>query len=87
MSEGILYVVFAIRGSRGEEINILNSEAVVKGLDGVDHTLIVTCSEEVVDDANTVTSSGKDCCAGNSRETGPNNSTYFKKSYIPALGV
>lgn len=56
MSEGILYVVFAIRGSRGELINILNSEAVVKGLDGIDHTLIVTCSEEVVDNANTVTS-------------------------------
>ena len=52
---GVLYVVFAIRGSRGESINILNTKAVVKGLEEIDHDLIITSSAEVVDDANTVT--------------------------------
>ena len=59
MCDGFLYVVFAIRGSRGESINILNTEAVVKGLKGIDHTLIITSSADVVDDANTVTNHEK----------------------------
>ncbi len=37
MCEGVLYVVFAIRGSRGESINELNTEALVKGLENIDH--------------------------------------------------
>jgi UDP-N-acetylmuramoyl-L-alanyl-D-glutamate--2,6-diaminopimelate ligase len=60
MCKGILYVVFAIRGSRGESINLLNAEAVVKGLEGVDHSIVVTSSVEVVDNANRVKSSERD---------------------------
>ena len=56
MCEGILYIVFAIRGSRGESINQLNAEAVVKSLEGIDHHIIVTSSKEVVDEANHVKS-------------------------------
>jgi UDP-N-acetylmuramoyl-L-alanyl-D-glutamate--2,6-diaminopimelate ligase len=56
MCEGVLYLVFAIRGSRGEIINQLNAEAVVKGLEGIDHHIIVTSSKEAVDDANLVKS-------------------------------
>ena len=54
MCEGTLYIVFAIRGSRGSSINGLNSEALVNGIKDLDHTLIVTSSAETVDNANTV---------------------------------
>ena len=54
-TQGILYIVYAIRGSRGEPINQLNTEAVVKGLEGVDYILTVTSSADVVNDANEVT--------------------------------
>ncbi len=54
MFEGTLYVVFAIRGSRGSLINGLNSEALVDGLEGLDHIIVVTSSAEEVDSANTV---------------------------------
>ena len=54
MCKGILYIVFAIRGSRGEAINRLNAEALVNGLEDVDYNLIVTSSAEVVDNLNTV---------------------------------
>lgn len=60
MSEGILYVVFAIRGSRGESINELNTEALVKGLENIDHFIVITSSAEVVDNANTVKPEEKD---------------------------
>jgi UDP-N-acetylmuramoyl-L-alanyl-D-glutamate--2,6-diaminopimelate ligase len=56
MCEGVLYIVFAIRGSRGESINHLNAEAVVESLEGVDHHIIVTSSKDVVDKANVVKS-------------------------------
>jgi UDP-N-acetylmuramoyl-L-alanyl-D-glutamate--2,6-diaminopimelate ligase len=59
MCEGVLYIVFAIRGSRGESINQLNAEAVVESLEGIDHQLIVTSSKEVVDEANHVKSAEK----------------------------
>ncbi len=52
--KGTLYVVFAIRGSRGSTINDLNSKALVNGLKGLDHSIIVTSSAEAVDSANTV---------------------------------
>jgi UDP-N-acetylmuramoyl-L-alanyl-D-glutamate--2,6-diaminopimelate ligase len=54
MSEGSLYIVFAIRGSRGSTINGLNTEALVKGLEGLDYVIIITSSAEAVDYANTV---------------------------------
>ena len=54
-TQGILYVVYAIRGSRGTPINRLNTEAVVKGLKGVNYNLTVTSSVDVVNDANQVT--------------------------------
>ena len=52
--KGTLYIVFAIRGSRGSTINGLNSEALVNGLEGLDYNIIVTSSAETVDSANTV---------------------------------
>ena len=60
MCEGVLYVVFAIRGSRGESINELNTVALVKGLENIDHLIIVTSSAEVVNNANTVQPEEKD---------------------------
>ena len=60
MCEGALYVVFAIRGSRGESINELNTEALVKGLENIDHFIVVTSSADVVDKANTVQPVEKD---------------------------
>lgn len=59
LSQGKLYLVSAIRGSRGEPINQMNAEAVADGLNGIDHLLVITSSEEVVDDANLVQSSEK----------------------------
>ncbi len=70
MCEGILYVVFAIRGSRGESINLLNAEAVAKGLKGVNYALVVTSSVEAVDDANTVKSYEKDVVLDTLKENG-----------------
>ncbi len=60
MCEGVLYVVFAIRGSRGESINELNTVALVKGLENIDHFIVVTSSAEVVNNANTVQPEEKD---------------------------
>ena len=72
MCKGILYLVFAIRGSRGELINYLNAEAVVKGLEGVDHTIVVTSSIEAVDSSNTVKSIEKDVVIKKMQENGLN---------------
>ncbi len=46
MCDGYLHIVFAIRGSRGTTINGLNTEALVNGLEGLDHNIIVTSSVE-----------------------------------------
>jgi UDP-N-acetylmuramoyl-L-alanyl-D-glutamate--2,6-diaminopimelate ligase len=54
MCEGTLFIVFSIRGSRGTAINGLNTEALVNGLEGLNHHIMVTSSAEVVDNANTV---------------------------------
>ncbi len=60
LTKGKLLVVSAIRGSRGEPINQVNANAVVEGLEGVDHLLIITSSAEVVDHANLVKASEKE---------------------------
>jgi UDP-N-acetylmuramoyl-L-alanyl-D-glutamate--2,6-diaminopimelate ligase len=60
MSESTLYIVFAIRGSRGDTINLMNSEAVVEGIADKNHVLVVTSSTEVVDNLNKVEASEKD---------------------------
>lgn len=54
MSEGMLHILFAIRGSRGEVINRLNAEAVASALEDLNYSLIITSSIEVVDHLNTV---------------------------------
>ena len=54
MCQETLHIVFAIRGSRGTTINGLNTEALVNGIEGLNHNIIVTSSVEVVDSANTV---------------------------------
>lgn len=59
LARGKLYVISAIRGSRGDSINRLNAEAIAEGLEGVNHRLVITSSQEVVDQANWVKSSEK----------------------------
>ncbi|MCE5214837.1 MAG: Mur ligase family protein [Methanobacterium sp.] len=59
LSQGKLYLVSAIRGSRGNVINKVNAEAVADGLNEINHLLIITSSQEVVDDANRVLTSEK----------------------------
>ncbi|HMK53994.1 MAG TPA: Mur ligase family protein [Methanobacteriaceae archaeon] len=54
ISKGKLYVVCAIRGSRGREINEINALALAKSLLNINYVLIVTSSQEVVDNANVV---------------------------------
>jgi UDP-N-acetylmuramoyl-L-alanyl-D-glutamate--2,6-diaminopimelate ligase len=83
LCEGMLYVVFAIRGSRGESINSLNSEALVKGLEGINHIIVVTSSVEVVDKANTVQKKEMDIVL---KTLTKNNLNYiFYENLFPAL--
>ncbi len=64
ITKGNLCIVSAIRGSRGNPINLANAEAIIEGikcLEGmVNFTLIITTSSDVVDDANIVKNSEKD---------------------------
>jgi UDP-N-acetylmuramoyl-L-alanyl-D-glutamate--2,6-diaminopimelate ligase len=83
MCEGVLYVVFAIRGSRGESINRLNAEALVKGLENIDHHIVVTSSNEVVDDANTVQPGEREIVLKTLTEHDLN--CIFKENLNPAL--
>jgi UDP-N-acetylmuramoyl-L-alanyl-D-glutamate--2,6-diaminopimelate ligase len=83
MSEGVLYVVFAIRGSRGESINELNTKALIKGLENIDNFIVVTSSAEVVDKANTVQPEEKDVVLKTLNE---NDLKYeFNENLYPAL--
>ena len=59
IGDGTLFVVSAIRGSRGESINQANAEAVAKGLQNIAYKLIITSSTDVVDHLNTVTDNEK----------------------------
>ncbi len=59
IGDGTLFVVSAIRGSRGESINNVNAEAIAKGLQNVPYKLIITSSNDVVDNLNVVTESEK----------------------------
>ena len=59
IGDGTLFVVSAIRGSRGESINQANAEAVAKGLQNIPYKLIITSSTDVVDHLNTVTDNEK----------------------------
>ncbi len=54
LNSGKLYVVCAIRGSRGNSINHLNAQAVAESIKNTEYILILTSSEDVVDDANWV---------------------------------
>lgn len=51
---GRLWIVCAIRGSRGKEINTANAKALAKTIKDIDYKLIVTDSYDVVDDLNIV---------------------------------
>lgn len=51
---GRLWVVNAIRGSRGEDINVMNAAALADSLRGLNAELIVTSSSDVVDEQNRV---------------------------------
>ncbi|WP_369802123.1 MULTISPECIES: Mur ligase family protein [Methanobacterium] len=59
IGNGTLFVVSAIRGSRGESINQANAEAIAKGLQNIPYKLIITSSTDVVDHLNTVTNNEK----------------------------
>jgi UDP-N-acetylmuramoyl-L-alanyl-D-glutamate--2,6-diaminopimelate ligase len=59
IGKGTLFVVSAIRGSRGESINQANAEAIAKGLQNIPYKLIITSSTDVVDHLNTVTDNEK----------------------------
>jgi len=54
MGTGNFYVVSAIRGSRGEVINRVNAEAIAEALQNLSYTLIITSSNDVVDNLNIV---------------------------------
>jgi UDP-N-acetylmuramoyl-L-alanyl-D-glutamate--2,6-diaminopimelate ligase len=54
ISKHKLYVVCSIRGSRGKAINEINAMAIAESLPGLNYTLILTSSQEVVDHANWV---------------------------------
>ena len=83
MSEGTLYIVFAIRGSRGDTINLMNSEAVFEGIADENHVLVVTSSTEVVDNLNKVEASEKDAVL---KVFGDNSIEYvFKEKLHDAL--
>jgi UDP-N-acetylmuramoyl-L-alanyl-D-glutamate--2,6-diaminopimelate ligase len=83
MCKGVLYIVFAIRGSRGEAINRLNAEALVKGLEDVDYNLIVTSSAEEVDNLNIVKIVEKNVVLNTLTEHGVDY--VFKENLYPAL--
>lgn len=54
---GKLWVLCSIRGSRGDEINLINAQALVeslKSLETQEHDLIITNSSDVVDNLNWV---------------------------------
>lgn len=59
IGNGTLFVVSAIRGSRGEIINQVNAEAIAQGLQNIPYKLIITSSTDVVNNLNTVTDSEK----------------------------
>jgi len=59
IGNGTLFVVSAIRGSRGEVINQVNAEAIAQGLQNIPYKLIITSSSDVVDDLNIVTEDEK----------------------------
>lgn len=54
LSSGNFHLLCAIRGSRGNSINLLNAQAIADSIKEIDCNLILTSSEDVVDDANWV---------------------------------
>jgi len=54
LSKHQFYIVCSIRGSRGNDINEINAMAIAQSLKGLNYTLILTSSQEVVDQANWV---------------------------------
>ncbi|WP_425438283.1 Mur ligase family protein [Methanobacterium alcaliphilum] len=57
ITSGKLWIVCAIRGSRGDEINLINSKALVEAINEIHNleiNLIITNSAEAVDQNNTV---------------------------------
>lgn len=62
INDGKLFVVCAIRGSRGEDLNRLNAQAIVEVLSNLnsDYELLLTSSVEEVNHLNTVLDSEKE---------------------------
>ncbi len=59
LTSGKLHLVCAIRGSRGDSLNKLNAQAVADSIKKLNCNLILTSSQDVVDDANWVKPSEK----------------------------
>jgi UDP-N-acetylmuramoyl-L-alanyl-D-glutamate--2,6-diaminopimelate ligase len=59
LTSGKLHLVCAIRGSRGKSLNKLNAQAVAYSIKKLNCNLILTSSQDVVDDANWVKPSEK----------------------------
>lgn len=59
LASGKFYLVCAIRGSRGNSLNKLNAHAVADSIEELNCNLILTSSQDVVDDANWVKPSEK----------------------------
>ncbi|MBI5458586.1 Mur ligase family protein [Methanobacterium sp.] len=58
-ASGKFHLVCAIRGSRGNSLNKLNAQAVADSIKKINYNLILTSSQDVVDDANWVKPSEK----------------------------
>jgi UDP-N-acetylmuramoyl-L-alanyl-D-glutamate--2,6-diaminopimelate ligase len=54
LSKNQLYIVCSIRGSRGKDINEINAMSIAQSLKGLNYTLVITSSQDVVDKANWV---------------------------------
>lgn len=80
LAKGKLYLVTAIRGSRGEIINKVNAQAISNVLKGVNHLIIITSSADVVDQANLVRPSEKKIFIQTIEEEGLNYK-YIKNIY------
>jgi len=76
--DGDLYIVSAIRGSRGEAINRSNAEAIGEELQNKSYKLIITSSNDVVDHLNMVNTHEKKVFIDALRKRGINYIFYEK---------
>lgn len=83
LTSGKLHLVCAIRGSRGNSLNKLNAQAVANSIKKLNCNLILTSSQDVVDDANWVKPSEKKVFIDVLQKEGINYTHY--KTLVDAL--